>query len=229
MGSVADPLIRKLGRQGRVELGRHLVKASFSDSNLSSFSRYFDFYESEMTALQFGRSWPDPDLAASTHADLICIVQQLRQHRGSTRPQIRSVLVSSFPRSQPPSLNRAIDLAIRVWLTVNVRELALEHQNLRKTRMLQWDDYSTFQDFLHGLFPLSHWNLKAKASRLHPQFTAAYMVRVCGLKLAWTDSLEDHLRLDRYKDQNQLRVYRHKYLLQGQIDGAGGSHGSPRM
>jgi hypothetical protein len=230
MGSVSDSLMRKLGEQGRVELGQHLLKASFAHSDLWRFRNYFDYYESEMKALQWGKyppTWPDPDLAATTHAELICIVNELQQNRGSTRPQIRNALKPSFPNSGAYSLNRAIDLAIRVWLMVNVREPVLECQNLPRTPMLQWDDSSTFQHFLDGLFPLSQWHLEAKATRLHPHFTVTNMVRICGLNLYWTDSLEDHLRLDRNEEGNWLRVYRHKCFLQGQIDGVRGSVGIP--
>jgi len=38
------------------------------------------------------------------------------------------------------------------------------------------------------------------------------MVRICGLKVEWTTSLEDHLRLDRRR--KAIRVFSYKCCLQ---------------
>ena len=231
MGTTSASLLWRLDDVAKVEVGQKLVKPDFSLKDMWMFREYFDFYESELIALQFGRFpsvWPDPDLAAESHSDILHIVEELRRDRGSARPKIRETLELRFPSANVRSVNRSIDLAIRLWLMVNVRDPDLECQNPPQTPMLQWNDSTTFDDFLTSLFPMSRWELEAKSSRLHPYFKVANMVRICGLKLAWTKSLEDHLRLDRQENESILRVYPYKCLLQGQLDGVrnSGGHGS---
>lgn len=112
---------------------------------------------------------------------------------------------------------------------INLRERDLESQKAPKTPMLQWNDSSTFADLLSVQFPSSKWHLEAKASRLHPYFKVANMVQICGLKLDWTSSLQDHLRLERYENENVLRVYRNKSFLQGQVDASRNMNSTQKM
>lgn len=82
---------------------------------------------------------------------------------------------------------------------------------------VEWDDTTTLRAFVEGLFPHSRWVVTAQTSRLGPHFTAAFMHRVCGLKIKWTTSIHDHLRLDRC--EKLLSVFPYKCYLQALIEG----------
>jgi hypothetical protein len=134
-------------------------------------------------------------------------------------------LASKFQNAEDLNINRSIDLTLRLWLTLNVREPAYKLQT-PQTPVLQWDDSTALSSFVASQFPKARWHLDVRASRLDPYFTAVNMVRICGLKIEWTDSLEDHLRLDRR--QKVLRIYPHKCCLQGYLESshdAEGKHG----
>lgn len=81
---------------------------------------------------------------------------------------------------------------------------------------VEWDDRTTLQDFLRSLFPSSRWQITAQSSRLGPYFTVSFMRRVCGLKIEWTTSLHDHLRLDRQR--RALKIFPYKSYLQAMTD-----------
>ncbi len=179
------------------------------------FDSYFVYYEAELEILKFGLSpllSPSSNIAATTHDDIVFIVRTLSNDKASTRPFFRNLIHQRWPDANDLALNRSIDLSIRLWLMLNVREGLLTPQ----TPTIQWDDRSTLRDFVVRQFPRAKWQPTARESRLDPYFTAANMVRICGLKLDWTDSLEDHLRLDRRV--KTLRVFRYKFCLSAHLD-----------
>jgi hypothetical protein len=202
-----------LGMQAKIEVGRYFFGDSFLAKDLKAFEAYFRYYESEIAMLQFGSSplsRQSANLAAKTHRDILYIAIIL-QHCGlETRLAVRQFLRTRFPDANDIALNRSIDLTIRLWLSLNVREEAFRHLSPR-TPALEWNETSTLQDFVSALFPTAQWQIQAREGRLHPYFTVANMIKICGLKLEWTDSLEDHLRLDRR--QKALRVYPYKRCL----------------
>lgn len=65
------------------------------------------------------------------------------------------------------------------------------------TTPVVWEDAMYLDQLLSNLFFCYHTDLNSRSRRLSPHFTAAEMVKICGLKLKWTESLADHLRLDR--------------------------------
>lgn len=199
--------------QARIEIGRCFFGDQFQAKDLKAFKAYFRYYDSEIEMLQFGSSplsRQSTELAAKTHGDILFIARTLQQSEAKTRPAVRHSLQTRFQDTTDIALNRSIDLTIRLWLSINVREKtfrALKPQ----TPALEWNDASTLRDFLWGLFPRAKWDLQAREGRLHPYFTVANMIKICGLRLDWTDSLEDHLRLDRR--HKILRIFRYKCCL----------------
>jgi hypothetical protein len=213
MASVHSRLTCRPGTQARIEIVKCFFGEDFHDRNLESFDAYFRYYGTELAMLQFGSSplsRQSTDLAAQTHEDILFIARTMQQSAAETRAALRQTLQTRFRDAKPLALNRSIDLTIRLWLSLNVREDAFRLQS-PQTPTLKWDDTSTLEDFLARLFPRAKYQLQAREGRLHPYFTVANMIRICGLKVEWTESLEDHLRLDRR--QKALRLYPFKCCL----------------
>jgi hypothetical protein len=74
-----------------------------------------------------------------------------------------------------------------------------------------WDENKSIDDFLLNLLPAPKWDPTAAESRPDPNFTVAFMIDVCGLKIRWTDSLHEHLKFDRL--ERRLAVFSHKRYL----------------
>lgn len=180
---------------------------------IGSYENYFNYYEDELKRLRIGIAtpfWLATRLAAKTHEDILHITGSLAGRTSWTRPQIRKHLRLYFGDAEDLAIDCSIDLALRLWLMLNVRDTELGVQTLQKPT-IQWDDTSTLKDFVASQFPPSNWSLTERKFRLDPFFTAANMVRICGLKLEWTESLEDHLRLDRRA--KVLSIYPYKNCL----------------
>ena len=79
------------------------------------------------------------------------------------------------------------------------------------TRVLPWRDGLPLKKFVEQQFPKAVSEITPREGRLHPHFAAANLNQMCNLRIQWTDSLEDHLRLDRRT--NALRVFPHKRCL----------------
>ena len=216
---MASAQINLTDRPGtRLQIGRAFFGPEFREEQVDALQRYFTYYNEELELLRKGiseKSWQIKGLAAKTYEDLFYVVDILRHNGDSQRPELRQRLSLRFRSSDPQGLNRSINLAIRLWLMVNTQEP--EFGGLRyEATCIQWDDESSLRAFLLSLFPRSRWNVTAQSSRLGPHFTAAFMVRVCGLRIEWTTSLHDHLRLDRLR--KALKVFSYKCHLQASIN-----------
>jgi hypothetical protein len=208
--------------EARIEIGRCFFGEQFQAKDLKAFEAYFSYYDSEIKMLQVGSSRlsrQSTNLAAKTHGDILFIARTLQQSEAKTRPAVRHSLQTRFQDTTDIALNRSIDLIIRLWLSINVREKTFRGLS-PQTQPLEWNDASTLRDFLWGLFPRANWDIKAREGRLHPYFTVANMIKICGLRLDWTDSLEDHLRLDRRG--KILRIFRYKCFLAAHLARTGG-------
>jgi hypothetical protein len=225
---MADELTRPPTDDIKLRVCHEFFNPALRRESLPEYDDYFRYYETELALLRVGASrltWQDSGLAAQTHEDILIIKRELAANIHLTRPEIRHRLASKFQGAEKLNINRSIDLTLRLWLTLNVREPAYKLQT-PQTPVLQWDDSTTLSSFIASQFPKARWHLDVRACRLDPYFTAVNMVRICGLKIEWTDSLEDHLRLDRR--QKVLRMYPHKCCLQGYLESsrdAEGKHG----
>ena len=94
---------------------------------------------------------------------------------------------------------------------VNARDQELRVQTLQKLS-IHWQNDCTLEDFVALQISPSNWSLEARESRLDPFFMAANMVRICGLKLKWTESVEDHLRLDRRAEVPWVYLYKNCFV-----------------
>ena len=188
------------------------------DTDVAALQQYFIYYHEELDLLCKGiapDSWQVKSLGAKTFEDIFFIVGLLRDSVHARRPELRRHLSLRLHSSDDVGLNRSINLAIRLWLMVNLQEP--EFSGLRhEATSIQWDDRRELLDFFQSLFPRSRWPVNAQSSRLGPHFTAAFMQRVCDLSIQWTTSLHDHLRLDR--SRKALKIFPYKCHLQALID-----------
>jgi len=218
MAALTDALTRK----PTIETKKNIIETIFeSRSDITRYilsDRYFKYYEQELEMVQFGsitQMAPVTSLAVKTHADILLVIREIQTNRLLAKCKLRDKLRSHFPEAKDTELNASIDLALRLWLMLNVRDPRLKLQS-PQTPILVWDENLPFKDFIDHTFPRSKWQIGVKDSRLHPSFTAAFMVEVCGLHLEWTDCLADHLRLDRR--EKALRVYSYKDCLQSALE-----------
>jgi hypothetical protein len=186
--------------------------AELGSPNLES---YFDYYRRELRRLRFGVVPILATLAAKTHHDLLAICKVVSAKRSGTRSETTTDLCSYFQIEDRQAVDRSIDLTIRLWLMINVRDRT-NSIRIPSQPALYWDDSCSLENFISSQFRSSNTELGFREGRLDPEFTVANMVRLCGLQVRWAESLNDHLRLDRRN--KLLSVFPFKDFLVGQLN-----------
>lgn len=185
-----------------------------TDSGELSLKLYFDFYNKELRRLRVGITPLISGLDTKTHKDLMHIRDIIFESRTEPRSVVRARIRPNLATEDDLSLDRIVDLTIRLWLMVNVRDDSLSMSLWRPQQFsARWDESESLVKFLAHQFPISTTKLELKQSRLEMTFTVAYMVRTCRLQIKWTDDLVNHLRLDRGPDSKTLSIFPHKAFL----------------
>lgn len=183
---------------------------------LSEFAIFFENYSRKLDQLSIpsinNGSRKIDCFAAKSHRDISQIYKLLSTNQDSKRVTIRNLLRNQHPFScnDNAAIDMSMDLAVRLWLSVNVHHDSWNIHEIRRSP-IRWEDDLSLNGFLAGLFPRSETILSAKEARLSPSFTAAYLVKTCGLKIDWTDHLQDHLKLDH--ESQTLQVFADQAFL----------------
>ena len=194
-----------------VAIAKELFSNDFQPDRSERYRPYFRYYATECRRLKLGVSkeaWQASTMAATTHDHILLIVRKLSLENKIYRPDLRVLLRQHFPDADDVAINRSIDFALRVWLTINVREQRYGLQTPR-TPTIQWDDDSTLANFIARNFPRA--NGSSGSLQLDHTFTAANINRLSGIDIEWTPCLADHLSFD--KRRRLLRIYPFKQIL----------------
>jgi hypothetical protein len=186
---------------------------------LGDYTSYFHFYQRTCEALYLGVYTEAQALVVDSHDHILTIVQVVwdlidGSHR-CTRPILREKLLQHQVFNQPKhdkaeALNNSINLALRLWLTLNFQRSSFSPA----TAIISWDDQSTVQEQVACQFqgprlkPLSG---SREVRILNNDLTAVNLSRLGGISIDWTDSLKDHLKFDRVS--KRLLVYGLKRCL----------------
>ncbi|KAE9374018.1 hypothetical protein N431DRAFT_335636 [Stipitochalara longipes BDJ] len=216
MASLQSSLSDSLSHEGELAFAKHLWCKDIQEGQIRSYRPYFRYYETECARLHLGQvkeKRNPPIVIAATHEDVSRIVRILSLGQSCHRPEVRALLQQQFPMAEDISINRSIDFALRVWLTMNVRE---ERLHTPHTPTMQWDDTTTLTDFIAGKFaPKDTAHSLAMFVQLDHTFTAAQINHLSGINIEWTPCLADHLRLD--KKFRVLKIYPFKQILLDQV------------
>ncbi|KAK4450252.1 hypothetical protein QBC34DRAFT_484515 [Podospora aff. communis PSN243] len=184
---------------------------------IAQHSSFFSYYEEEIKRLRIGilhSTQPISNLAAKTHQDIAEICLTIKNLRSCPRTQILDQLRAKFPNEQDLSIGRSIDLTVRLWLMLNIRDDALGVRTPHRTA-INWRDSMSLERVLDEEFPKFPPEPWKRQTRLSPLFT-------------WTESLGDHLRLD--MRGKILWVFPHKAFLLAHLRSAllNAGHGAVR-
>ena len=201
----------------------------------SRFDGYLEYYNHEILVLRKLKYWSRrPDVwqfPIKTHLQMTCVIECLQEHNNQiTREVARKAvrIALSLSSTNDEDIDAITDLALRLWLMVNFRSAADSGMGGGRP-CVTWGESETLEACLDSCFPKLAEELTPGQRRLNHKFTIATMVRICGMKLSWTASLEDHLRLD--KQHKTIWVFAHcEYLAQRARPAEHGSgHGRLQM
>ena len=180
---------------------------------------YFQYFRSELEAWRLSGS----PVALETYRDLLELVKLLRVNRHERRdsPSIlgffqqssSNALTAHAANTHPTqhesvSMRNAIDLAIRLWLMLNV---VSEKTALFPARSsLVWTDAQSLNMFIEKYFTSGNATI-GRTSDLAISFNAHDLKYIGGFDIVWTDHLADHLYLN--EDLGTVSLFHHASVL----------------
>jgi len=126
------------------------------DIDVQSFESYRKYHDKTWAALTAGEP-PESDSMGAVSDDYVRaivgeIVSIAADGSACHRPALRRALLKNSlfntpPEGKPESLNRMIDLALRLWLVLYIRD-GFAHA----AKSISWDDTTSLQELIGGQF-----------------------------------------------------------------------------
>jgi hypothetical protein len=172
--------------------------------NVESFDAYFHYFNEECHSRLQSRH------AARTVVDLVDIADHVKNNTMIPMTDLRHSLQITHPQlgNDIQKLSASIELATRLWLMINVRNLMPNDPRTLQTA-LPWPDTSSLEDIIQRwtLVPPAFSNT---ARRKFPDtLNVSDLERVTNFRIVWTDDLMNHLVLD----DRVIYIYYHVSVL----------------
>lgn len=165
---------------------------------------YFQYYQTQCELVRHGN-----ECFAQVHRDIIEIVELLKG-QAATREIIKASLRQKLPIPGPDDieevLSNSIDLAVRLWLMVNVGDF---RRILMPGRPLHWTE-GCLRDFIMSKF--SPQKVFKEHVKLEKLFNAYNLSHIAGIEVVWTSNLADHLRMQ--DDDTRVAIFHHAFFLE---------------
>ncbi|KAF4624886.1 hypothetical protein G7Y89_g13286 [Cudoniella acicularis] len=199
------------------EVLRTFLQCEEEKVELERFGSYQAYHDRSWLALKSGHPPEADSMEPITHEHIQMVVKLISddvltskycQRKGLGEGMIKNLL---FQHHSEESMNRTIDLALRLWLVLHIRDDEFSWG----THSIQWDDQKPLQTFIAEQFPKPRM-LKDLSERmfdfvLPDNFTMVKLKRYSGIKVHWTDNLSEHLDFD--KDHRILKNFPLKYYV----------------
>lgn len=200
-------------------------KKNPSNEDMERYEPYLQYYQKETQSLAMGivkKDRPISRMAAQTHAELQETVRILSNHRHSNFSTVQTAIKANFPKCQDSeAIKNTIDLGLRVWLTLNVRNPSI-YSIAQKTPSLRWEDGTSgvaLVNFVGRQFPSASQLVSPPDNKINVGFTAYKLVHTCGVTIEWTSCLADHLHFD--FERRCLRIYHYRVCLSDHYNSSG--------
>jgi hypothetical protein len=199
-------------------------------NDFADFFRYFNDHIDDL-------KWPhgvvdETKFAARTFDELVAIIKELGDKRDSPREEaltsIKQLQVFRNKQQTDRQVLNSMALAAQLWLTIEVRMVDLPPYGPASgaVEYAVWGPKNTLADLCRQQFQISKFIPTAREARLDTGFNAMNLMHICGIKIAWTDNLFDHLHYDQspvprswwrfwqyHGSGGTIRIYPHKFCL----------------
>ncbi|KAK0651155.1 hypothetical protein B0T16DRAFT_403240 [Cercophora newfieldiana] len=219
LSSSAQPVMGLTGLSMDPRFGDHGLIASIwpaqspteYGSMRKQYVRLWDYYALELAVMD-----GNADLCAiASYTGIVSLVRNLVQIEGeiSRAEALEAARAVSGPEPSEDKLMRSVDIAVRVWLTLDISSM-----DLRRPGLLTWSSTRTLSEVIHSHFhDLEREQCRDPTSdgNIDPDLNADYLVAYHGYTIVWTDNLASHLTID-WKHKT-LTIYEHKISLHNHL------------
>ena len=218
----AAPLLRSRANSDLPVGVQEHVRSSFWPGSMTSLSEFSSFFRNFQWTLNVV-VWPnvgtaDLPLVVKKYQDLAAIIRCLEEHRDEPRDAIVARLQSIFPQSSQDHITRSVDLAVGLWMSLNVRARdAPVGPWLSDVTTVEWTQKQSLRNLVEDTFPKCAISLAPTLSTLYdrahidPAFNVMALQKICRVNVKWTSNLKDHLRFDH--SRRTVHIYPHKVCL----------------
>lgn len=181
------------------------------------YSQFLEYFDHEMTTINDNIDF----FPIRSGNDICALIQEMSRLGVITRRQAVDIARQKVPGQQAPEdkLLRSIDIAVRLWLTVDISS-----SDFRCHDLLSWGSGQTLQDLVHSHFKdmkKTERKCLQTENRIDPHLTADFLSSNYGYMVSWTHNLADHLAIDwKYK---VITIYEHKICLYNHLRFSGSS------
>ncbi|KAF2729499.1 hypothetical protein EJ04DRAFT_588685 [Polyplosphaeria fusca] len=199
-------------RSGKFSLITKVWPAARLDLNNFDYAEYDDFFE-HMQRVDKLLHYHDHRFAVQSLDDILKLSDKAREMKSSRLSEvIDSLLLERFLNGDKRSIQSSLELAVRTCYGININSPSIAIGPARPfENRLEWAPNQSLEKLIEtnlGTDPKA--GNATRQTRLDSKFSAAYLVKTCGMQLHWTDNLTDHLR---HGERNVIVVYKHKICL----------------
>ncbi|KAL9620115.1 MAG: hypothetical protein Q9160_005321 [Pyrenula sp. 1 TL-2023] len=177
-------------------------------ADYDNFLTYFQKCISDVVSIGFFSS----DLfAMATMEQFVIVKARLEANRDRSKLETARALATDFPEKDERQRLRSLELVARIWLTLDIQVMYVA----RGSNSFVWNTDDSLTTMVKARFtklkvPTEQLQ-SAESILLDQTFSAIRMKNICGVKIAWTNNLTDHLSYDLAKDC--VYIYPHKVCL----------------
>jgi hypothetical protein len=188
-----------------------------AEVELDDFKTFHSYYDRTFNAVKQGTPAEAEVMGPVNQQHIQAIVELISQESANGQQcylidlQQKISQNPGFSLHSYESINRTIDLTLRLWLVLNIRD----EEYTPGVYSVRWDDQTSLQTFIKRQFP------KPRRSRdlsekmfdlvLPDSFTMVKLERYSGIKVEWTYHFGEHLDLDNY--HRILKVFPLKFYM----------------
>jgi hypothetical protein len=166
---------------------------------------YFAYYSEQCRSALLDRGRHE---AARTHRNIADIASSIRN--GERREDVKRIITSKLLTCSSTDGDRiadnTMDLVASLLLMMQFRDPPF---GMSRWRPLKWTQGS-LQQFLQN--QLSGQPVLKETIKLEPIFNARNLTRIAGIKIEWTDNLNDHLKMK--GDDTAVMIFHHASFLE---------------
>jgi len=153
--------------------------------------------------------------AAKSWNDLLEIVAQLKSKPNDERGLLMDDIKNHYSNTSDEEIACSLELAVRLWLGIRVRSNgpSVGFVNLRDSQ-IHWPNDQSLKSMVAA--PFLRGARKAQSATyflFDESFTAVGLRETCRLRIRWTDSLVDHLKMEGPRGKRQLSIFKHKICI----------------
>lgn len=191
---------------------------------INAFWPHLYLSEPEYSEQQYGtllRSWEEilqglypfkDEFATQEWNGMLGIIMRLTSGRDDILELTHDVK-KDFMNIREGAIACSIDLAVRLWTGVNVHSRGLRILQSQES-CIEWPPHSGLSQVIAITFQKREGKAQsAQYSSFDESFTATGLRDTCSLKIVWTDSLLDHLKLLGPRGKRELLIYKHRISL----------------